>query len=109
MLPPILYSAWLVLAAAQGEAAEPASACPFPFVARAPLERGLAGGRAELSLDLEADRYIRLFVDQASVAGVEIRAVYRLFGDHVIAAIYGGLSSQTMLRQLLEHFRRHGV
>jgi hypothetical protein len=25
------------------------------------------------------------------------------------APIYYGLSSQTMLRQMLEHFRRHGV
>lgn len=51
----------------------------------------------------------RRFVDEARAAGVDIQAFYRPWGEHVIAAIHDGLSGQTMLRQMLDHFRRHGV
>ncbi|MFZ1490548.1 MAG: alpha/beta hydrolase [Ilumatobacteraceae bacterium] len=52
---------------------------------------------------------IRQFVDKASAAGVDIRAVYRPWGDHIISAIYDGLTGQTMMRLLLAHFEAHGV
>lgn len=52
---------------------------------------------------------IRQFVDKALAAGVDIRAVYRPWGDHVISAIFHGLTGQTMMRQLRDHFERHGV
>jgi acetyl esterase/lipase len=52
---------------------------------------------------------IRQFVAKAHTAGVDIRAVYRPWGDHVISAIYDGLTGQTMMRLLRDHFRRHGV
>jgi acetyl esterase/lipase len=52
---------------------------------------------------------IRQFVDTARATGVDVRAVYRRWGDHVISAIYDGLSGQTMMRLMRDHFRAHGV
>ncbi len=52
---------------------------------------------------------VRAFVDKATSAGVEIRAVHRPWGDHLIAAIYEGPTGQTLLRLLRDHFERHGV
>ena len=52
---------------------------------------------------------IEQFVDDARAAGADVDVVYRRFGDHLVAAIYGGLASQKMLRQFRDHFRRHGV
>lgn len=49
------------------------------------------------------------FVDKARAAGADVRAIYRPWGDHVISVIYDGLSSQTLMRQLRDHFQRHGV
>lgn len=52
---------------------------------------------------------IREFVEAARAGGVEIETSYRRWGDHVIATIWDGLSSQTLVRQLVRHFRAHGV
>lgn len=52
---------------------------------------------------------VRQFVDKARAASVNIRAVYRPWGDHLSAAIYDGFIAQTMLRLMRDHFRRNGV
>jgi acetyl esterase/lipase len=52
---------------------------------------------------------VRQFADQARAASVDVTAVYRPWGDHLIAAIYDGFSGQTMMRLLRDHFERHGV
>lgn len=52
---------------------------------------------------------VREFVDEARAAGVHIRAVHRRWGDHVISAIYDGLSGQTLMRLMRDHFRQHGA
>lgn len=52
---------------------------------------------------------IRRFVDKARAAGVDVRMVERPWGDHLISVIHDGLTSQTMIRLLADHFRRHGV
>jgi len=54
-------------------------------------------------------RGIRQFLDTARATGVDVRAVYRRWGDHVISAVYAGLSRQTMMRMMGDHFRAHGV
>ncbi|MEU1970887.1 alpha/beta hydrolase [Microbacterium sp. NPDC019599] len=52
---------------------------------------------------------IRDFVTEAERAGVDIRAEYRRWGDHLISARYDGLPNQTMLHLYLRHFRAHGA
>lgn len=52
---------------------------------------------------------IRDFVEEAERAGVDIRAEYRRWGDHLISARFDGLPNQTMLHLYLRHFRSHGA
>lgn len=52
---------------------------------------------------------VRNFVAEAKRSGVDIQAVYRRWGDHLISARYDGLPNQTMLHLYLRHFRRHGA
>lgn len=67
VLPSTLYPILLLLTAADAGAADPAATCPPPFVVGGLLERSLAAGRAEVVFELEADRYIRLTVEQGAV------------------------------------------
>ncbi len=52
---------------------------------------------------------VRAFVEEATAAGVDVRTVERRWGDHVVAAVYDGLSCRSMLHEVSAHFRRHGV
>jgi acetyl esterase len=52
---------------------------------------------------------VKGFVERASEAGVEVRALYRRWADHAISSVYDQLPNQTLIHMLLDHFRANGV